>query len=337
MRFRLTQENLWLEQYRKMRKSAPYIIISIALLIFVITTEALPVVIDKIVAVVNGEIITQHEMALYLIPVFEEHKKEYTGRRLREKMVEAEEVLLNQLIDDKLILSEAKKKGVGATDEEIDSKLQTVRDRFESEKQFRDALASQNMPLSGLRENFKNEIIKSKLIRKEVGWKVIITPLEVKQYYDAHIDDFKESERAVVFNILIKQDSAGMTDEKAGFLIGKIHGLLEDGGDFKELAIEYSHGPNAKDGGNLGLVKKGQMFEEIDEVIFSLKEGEISGIVKSPLGYHLFKVTEKYRGNVKDFYAVNSEIEELIYKKKIEKSFKKWLKELRKDAYISIK
>ena len=320
-----------------MRKSAFKIMISAVLLIFATATEALPVVIDKIVAVVNEEIITRHEMARYLIPIFEEHKREYTGRRLKQKMVEAEEMLLNQLIDDKLILSEAKKKGIGAADEEIDSKLQVVRDRFESEKQFRDALASQNMPLSGLRESFKNEIIKSKLIRREIGWKVVITPLEVRQYYDARIDDFKESERTVVFNILIKQDSAGMTDEKARFLIGKIHGLLEDGGDFKELAIEYSHGPNAKNGGNLGLVKKGQMFEEIDKAIFSLKEGEVSGIVKSPLGYHLFKVTEKHHANVKDFYTVNSEIEELIYKKKIEKSFKKWLKELRKDAYISIK
>ena len=319
------------------RTSLTKIIISAMLLTFVITTEALSVVIDKIVAVVNGEVITQREMVQHLIPIFEEYKKEYTGRRLEEKMVEVEDMVLSQLIDDKLILSEAKKEGVEATDEEIDLKLQAIEDRFESEKQFRAALANQNVSLSELRENFKNEIIKSKLVRKEIGWKIVITPIEVRQYYDTHIDDFKEPEKARVFNILITINSENWADEKAGFLIEKIQRLIKDGRDFEELAKEYSQGPNAKDGGNLGLVKKGQMIREIDEAIFSLKEGGISDIVKSSIGYHLFKVTEKYQSDLKDFYSVSSEIEDLIYKKKIDKSFRKWLKELRKNAYISVK
>ncbi len=313
------------------------IFIAVLIGICIATVEAPCVVIDRIIAVVNDEIITQRELTWLLIPAYELYKKEYTGKRLEDKMIEAEDRILNQLIEDKLILSEAKRRGIEIKDDEIEARLEHVKNSFETEEQFRNVLMEQNVTLSELRSRFKNEILKSKIVRKQVGWKVIITPNEVRKYYDSHIEEFTTPEEVSLLNILVKKEKEIRPIDEARFLIEKIKRLIEKGENFVVLAKEYSEGPNAKEGGSLGLVKKGQMIKEIDGVIFSLQEGEVSGIVESPIGYHLLKITKKIPVRIMEFEAVESEVENLIYRKKTEKSLQKWLRKLREDAYISIK
>lgn len=294
------------------------------------------VVIDKIVAVINGEAITQREAAQYLYPLYEEYQKEYTGKNLDDKMLEAEDMVLNQLIQDKLILSEAKKAGIKAEDDEVDARVsKIIREKFGSEEKFREMLALQNVSLNEMRDSLRSEIIKSKIVREKVGYKVIITPSEVRQYYDQHITEFVEPEKIEVLNILIRKKEAdgGISEES----IKKVKSLLNDGQDFEEVAKKYSESPNAKNGGNMGFIKRGEMIKEIDDAIFALPAGGVSDIVETPIGYHVFKITQIVPAISKDFDSAKSEIEDAIYQKKINKSLEKWLKELRENAYISIK
>lgn len=315
------------------------IIIAVMPIVFLaaIMPAALCITIDKIVAIVNDEVITQREVAQLLIPIYEQYKKEYTGKRLQNKMIEARNMALGQLIDDKLILSEAKGQGIKATDKEIDLRLQVIKDRFETEEEFREILVEQNISLSELRARQKNDIIKSKLVRKEMGLKAGVTPIEVREYYDGHIEEFTEPEKVRVYNILVEKGGDGRTAKESGFLIEKIEASIKDGEDFEELAREYSDGPNASEGGSLGLVKKGQMIAEIDNAIFSLEAGQTSDIIESSIGYHIFKITERIPGKLLDFETAKYEIEDSLYRHKIEAHIKKWLTELKKNAYISIK
>ncbi len=308
-----------------------------AILVFALLQNAACVVIDKIVAVVNGEAITQRELAQHLFPLYEEYQKEYTGRNLEDKMLEAEDMVLDQLIQDKLILSEAKKSGIKAEDSEVDDKISSiVKSRFDSdEDKFREMLAIQDVSLSEMRESIRNEIIKSKVVREKVGWKIVITPSEVRQYYDQHIEEFVEHEKIKVFNILLrKKEGRG---EALTELVKKVKELLDSGEDFEDVAGKYSEGPNAKEGGSLGFVKRGEMIKEIDHAIFALSPGEISDVIETPIGYHIFKVTETLPASSRDFDSVKEEIQNMIYQKKISKNLEKWLKEIRENAYISIK
>lgn len=301
------------------------------------TKDSFSVVVDKIVVVVNDEVITQREVAQLLVPLYGQYKKEYTGKRLERKILEAEDKILDQLIDDKLILSEAKGQGIEIMNKEIENKLQNIKDKFETEERFRSALAEQNISLSELRNRLKHDLMKQKLVHKVMGWKVVITPIEVREYYDNYVEDFANPEKAKVLNILIKKEKEGRTKEEARFLIEMIKKLMNKGEEFEVLAREYSEGPNAKKGGSLGLIEKGEMRKEIDNAVFSLAPGEVSDIIESPIGYHIFKVTERIPEEITDFNVVKEEIEELIYRERINKNLKKWLKELRKNAYISIK
>lgn len=307
-----------------------------ALLLLAAITNASGIVIDKIIAVVNGEVITQREVAQYLFPIYEEYQKEYTGKNLDDKMVEAEDMVLNQLIQDKLILSEAKKAEIKAEDDEVDERLQKIiKDKFGSEEKFREMLAFQNVSLTEMRETLRNDIIKSKIVRMKVGYKVVITPSEVRQYYDQHITEFMEPEKAEVLNILIRKKPDAPEESKES--IKKVKAILDEGRDFEETAKQYSEGPNAKGGGGLGLIRRGEMMKEIDDVIFSIPAGGMSDVIETPIGYHIFKVTRIMPAESKDFDSAKTEIEDAIYQKKINKNLEKWLKELKENAYISIK
>src|SRR3989338_6493562 len=219
------------------------IVCAAAAFIFAAPHYASPLVVDKIVGVVNGEVITQREVMQSLFPLYEEYKKEYTGKKLEEKMVEAEDMVLNQLIEDKLVLSEAKKEGIKADDSEVEARIRgIIKNRFESEEKFREVLAIQNISFSNMKDALKNDIIKSKIVRQKVGGRIVITPSEVRQYYDEHINEFVEPERAEVLNILVRKKD--QKDEKAKELIKKIKALLDRGEDFEAVAREYSEGPN---------------------------------------------------------------------------------------------
>ena len=87
----------------------------------------------------------------------------------------------------------------------------------------------------------------------------------------------------------------------------------------------------------MGLVERGQMLAEIDEVIFELEVGEVSGLIKTELGYHIFKVEEKLEPDTQELAEVREEIDEVIFKEKFDQRFGEWMGELKEDAYISIK
>lgn len=312
------------------------VICAAAVCLFAPAHYAYPVVVDKIVCVVNGEAITQREVAQYLYPIYAEYQKEYTGKNLEEKMIEAEDIVINQLIEDKLILSEAKKEGVQAGNDEVDARIrEIIKQRFGSEEKFREVLAIQNISLSEMKEALMNDIIKAKIIRMKAGGKVIITPSEVRRYYDEHINEFVEHETTEALNILVRKKDT--QDDNARESIKKIKALLDAGEDFEAIAKKYSEGPNAKGGGRLGLIAKGEMIKEIDEAIFALEPGQVSEIVETPIGYHIFKVTKKLPAMSKSFDSAKDEITETIYKKKIQRNLAKWIKELKENAYISIK
>jgi len=116
-------------------------------------------------------------------------------------------------------------------------------------------------------------------------------------------------------------------------LIEKIKHFVDFGKDFEMLAVEYSEESVTGE----RLVKKGEMIGVIDEAVFSLKNGEVSDIIKSPIGFHLFKVIEIIPGQLIDFDLAKDDIENLLYRQKIDSNLNAWLNRLRNNAYICIK
>ncbi|OGW77688.1 MAG: hypothetical protein A3I73_01940 [Omnitrophica bacterium RIFCSPLOWO2_02_FULL_45_16] len=295
-------------------------------------------VVDKIVVVVNNEIITQREIDVILSPIYGQYRTTYKGEELIRRLEEARELILKQLIEDRLILSEAKKQNIAVEQKEVDAKINELKKKMGSEGDLENMLNEQNLTLKELSERYKEKIIIRKLIDQKVGAKIIITPLEVKNFYNAHKDEFLQPEEIKLRAILIKpknEQEGGSV--KSLELTRDILKRLKEGCDFEGLAKEYSDGPWAGEGGLMGYVKKGDLLPQIEGIVYNLKEGQTSGIIQSQLGYHIFKVEEKRAPRSKEFSEVRQEIEEYLYREKANEKLKGWISSLAKSAYIEFK
>jgi len=308
------------------------------LTVFVIstTTNSQATVIDKIKAVVNNEVITQSEIDRRLYPLYNQYKNIYSGKELEKKLDDAGVEILNQLIEDRLVLSEAKNQGIEATEKEIERKIDEFRKSFDGEENMLKSLGEQNLTIKDLKNMLKDRVIIEKIIDREVRAQIIILPQEIESYYEENTDKFKESLQVKASTILIRTGSSRTQEENLSLAITLLN-RLKTGQDFYTLAKNYSEGMNAEKGGDMGYVRKGQMIEQIDKVIFNLKVGEFSDLVKTSLGYHIFKIYDKKKERTVPLVEIRPQIMEAIYLKKTESYFKEWLKDLRENAFISIK
>ena len=175
-----------------------------------------------------------------------------------------------------------------------------------------------------------------KLVDLEVKSKVMVLPSEITEYYEKHRLEFRQDERVRLRHILRKAED-GVSFELAKVEIQDIYTKLKQGKDFSELAKTYSQGTNKEEGGDMGYIKRGDMLEVIDRIIFSLSPGEISKPVRSKVGYHIFKVEDvKYSGYL-SLDDVHNDIKKMLFQRKFKKKLDEWVAELRSKAYISIK
>jgi parvulin-like peptidyl-prolyl isomerase len=293
-------------------------------------------VVGKILVIVNDEIITQGEVDKILIPIYRQYRKLYTDRELAKKLDDARRNVLQKLIQDKLLLSEAKRLKVEVEDKEVEKRINEVRKRFPDEEEFKHALAEENIVLSELEKRFKERMLIERVIDMEIRGRVSVSPGEIMNYYQSHKDEFEEPEKIKLGSILIKI-SEKRPEEEALELAKKILARLGEGANFATLAKEYSEGPYAASGGDMGWVKTGELMGKINDLIFSLEENEISGILKTGLGFHIFMAEEKQLPRAKEFHEARDDIEKILFNNKIEGHIGQWVESLKKDAYIAFR
>jgi len=294
--------------------------------------------IDRIVAVVNDSPITKSELDVLLIPIYKQYKTVYAGGELNKKMEDARNNLLEQLIDEKLIAQEAMRLEIMVKESEIDDRVNEIMSRFENGAEFDTFLGETGMSLVRLRDRYKEQIAAQKLQAYEVRQKVVISPLDIQNYYDAHVDEFSEREKVKARTILIK--TAEDTEEarrEARTTLESLVARILTGEKFEDIAKQYSRGQNSELGGDLGFVRRGAMIKQFDDVLFHLKIGELSEILETPLGCHVFTVEARQESSVKALSLVEEEISEVLYREESRRRYTEWVDGLKEHAYISIK
>ena len=297
--------------------------------------------VDRIVAVVNSEVITESELDTFMRQLYEQYKTEYSGDKLMQMMGEARMKLLNQLIEDRLVLQEAKSKSIEIKDAEIDETMADFKTRFKSDQEMEAVLKDEGISLKALRERFEKQGMIRRLQDQEVRAMVVVSPTEIDSYYEAHPEEFTDEERIKVRSITIKKNdeakAKGLMDEEAKNKMLELRKKIVSGEDFGKLAKDFSDDTKAKEGGMSDWVKHGEMIPVIDSVIFALPEGRVSEIIETPLGYHLFRVEERQKGSKKTLEQSRDAIYNKIFKTKAEIRFQEWMTQLKKKAYISIR
>lgn len=296
---------------------------------------------DQVIAVVNDEPVTQSELDVLLRPLYDQFREEYRGEELVVKLNEARQKLLNQLIEDRLVYQEAVNQKIEVDPSEVDRAVAEFRKRFPSEIAMEEVLREQGLALTDLKERFRRQAMIRQLHNIEIRSKVVVSPKEIEEFYQKSPEKFSSRERLKTRSITVKKSyetrENGTTDEVAKKKIADIRARILAGQDFASLAKESSEDVHAEKGGLSDWVERGTMIPVINDVIFALKLGEISEVIETPMGYHLFRVEEKEQGSQKSLEEVRDQIFEELFRQKGDERFYDWMQELKKNAYISIR
>ena len=324
-----------------MKRSCPAF--TIALLVTATAIFAAPVpssakIVGKIVAVVNNEVITQAEVDGVLYPIYERYKEIYESEKeLYEKLEEQRIEVIKQLVNDRLILSEARKLNISVDDRDTEDRLEKVKSDLAARGIIFDKMLKQeNLTLGDMKKKIREQMMIEKTIEQEIKQNIIVQPSEIANYYKENIQDYTQPQQAAVCTILIKMDSV-RTPLESRQLADDVGRMLSSGNDFREVAKNYTEGPNRETGGDLGYITKGQLLKEIDDVVFSMAIGEVSKVIESPMGYHICMVYDKKEEKITPLEEVRDKVHLSVYRARVEKKFEDWLDKLKSNAYISLK
>ena len=288
---------------------------SLCFLFIVACQEGLP---PEFVARVNDQYIRKEELAREIALIFEGESPDVS----EESWKALKEALLDELIERKIILEAAKEMGI-EEGEEWRQSLSLLKEGYE-EQEWQEMVrryGGEEEWEKGLREAF----IREKVMEAVCGG-IQVGNEEIKAYYEGHREDFRVPERVRVRQIVVQ-------DYKKALKIRKL--LRRKKASFEDLARRYSISPEGNEGGDLGFFCREEMPQEF-EAVFDLKVGQISQVIQSPYGYHIFKVEEKRKATQLEFPQVKEMIRGWLLQKKKEECFQRWLKERRRKARIEI-
>lgn len=312
----------------------------IALVVCSMSTATAVDFVDRIVAVVNNDVITLSELNETLDAFMKRIEQSQHARENKELIQEARKAALNGLITNLLIDQEAERLGIAVSDEDVNRALLDILDEKKlSLEQFRQMLAERDSTLDDYKKDMRRQIVKLKLIGKEIRAKIGVSKEEIGAYYAKHQEEYEGKEAVRIQQILIiVPQNAG--DEKIKSLREHAEAVLarlKRGEAFAQLAVEFSQGPAAQAGGDLGFIEKGVMFPEVDKEAFRLETDEISDVIKSPVGFHIIKIAGKRGEGVKPLEDVRDEIIEEITNEKAQKKFEEWIQDQRKKSIVEIR
>ncbi len=296
-------------------------------------------VVDRVVAVVNQEIITLSELEKWIEPLRAQIAAEDRLEK-REQVHALHREVLEKLIEEKLIDQEAKKLGIKVSSKEIEAALDKVRRQNNAtQEQLEKALMAEGMTLESYKKQIEKSLRRRKLISSSVKVETKAGEKELREFYQKNIDRYRINETFRPAHILFAIPKEATREEIRGIrkkcesVLSKIRG----GDDFGEMALLYSQDASSKSRGDLGFFKKGELLPAFEREALRLKVGEVSGVVRTEFGFHIIKLLDRKGVDPLPFEEVKAKVEMDYYDVETEKAFRQYLSTLREKSIIEIK
>jgi peptidyl-prolyl cis-trans isomerase C len=245
--------------------------------------------------------------------------------RTPEQIEPYKQTLLETMIERTLLLQAAREAGIQISPDEVDRRVLALASEYPAES-FDAALAQGQTTRTELTRTTRTQLTIEKLFAQQVYARMAVTEDAIRRDYEEHAAEFQEPEAVHAQQIVVK----GLDEAK------RLQQQLNAGKKFSELARRYSLSPDAKIGGDLGLVPRGVMPSQFDDVLFRLSVGQVSEVISTDYGFHLFKVLEKKPPRKKDLIEVRAGIEQRLLAKLKEEGQRDFLKSLRSKAEVKI-
>ncbi len=273
---------------------------------------------EHLIAQVNQEQITIEEFEREFKELFLEPGREAKGTSLKD----LKEAYLNQVVERKILVQEARRLGIKVSQAELNQAIMEIKKDYPGEG-FGEKLGLKGMTLEEWKVRMEEKLLAEKMIRSALHTPGEINEKEALQYYETHRSSFQLSQKVRARQIVVADGEEAI----------QILKRLKKGENFEKLAMEKSLGPEKVNGGDLGYFSGGERPVEFDHV-FSMRVGAISEVIKSPYGYHIFKLEEKMESREIPFEEAKSGIVQELLKKKGEEEYQKWIKGLRAKAKV---
>jgi peptidyl-prolyl cis-trans isomerase SurA len=319
--------------------------ISIIFLVFISLSFQIPVprnacgaiLLDRVVATVNDEVITWSELMSVIAFEGKEYLRGATGEEREKKIREIERPFLNTLIDTKLQVEEAHRIGLGVNDSEIGGAIDEIKKKFNvTDEGFLNSLKAERLTFKDYRARLADQILIQKVVNVAVRSNVVVSDKEIEEYYAANKEKFGDEKenlkiRQILFVAPEDDSQKPAVEDRARDIMQRIN----RGEDFAQLAKEFSEDPSRQFGGDLGYISVGSALKEIEEEAFTLKTGEVSKPFWSPAGLHIIKLEDRIKGE--GIERVRDRINAILFQKAFELKYHEWRTGLREKAYIEIK
>lgn len=276
---------------------------------------------DKAIAVVNNEIITQKDLADFLNFIRLQYSRQFQGKVLEEKVNLMKRDLLQRLIEDRLILQQAKLAKIAYEPSRVKAKIDEAKKRYSSESDFEADLARQGLVRADLENKIGEQMLMYNLIEQKVRSKIMVRPDEITSFYSQNKEQFLKPEERVLTLIILQDESIAKT----------ISYQLRLGTKLEELAGKFIFTTD-----KLSASAGQQLRPEIEDTVFKLGISEVSDPVKVDTQYFVFRLDDIIPSQQLSLAQAQDKIQEYLFEKKMQEELAKWIDELKKQSYIKI-
>jgi len=316
-------------------------LLAVILLLAASTAQAQKTV-DEIVVRVNGDIILKSEVENAMVTLRNElaQGQKLQGAALEQAVAEQSKFVLRDLIDQNLLLQQAREMGLNA-DLEVVKTMERMRQeyKFDSLETLEKAIVEQGgLTVDEYKQQIRTRYLTSQVIGREVYPKIIVTTEDVRKYYDTNQKNFDRPEGVQLSEILISTENKA-PEEIAAQKKKSEEALaaVQKGDDFAETARKFSEAPTAPDGGVLGFFPKGQLNNVLEDAVASLEKGQSTGLLTLPYGLVILKVDDKHSGGTLPFELAQREIQDTLFQQYVQPKIREYLTKLRTEGFIEIK
>jgi len=280
---------------------------------------------NEVILVINNEKVTSKQFKNMLVAQKKIFKVQNIQELKPEELSWFKNRVLDEIVKQTLLAQEIAKSNITINQNELNEVLEQEREGY-IEGTLEKALALEKISKNEWENLIKNMLLTKKLIQEQVNSKVSVSEKEMREYFDKS-DEFHKKEQVRALHIMVGSEGEIREIQKE---------IRRKQKTFSNLAKEYSLGPEGLQGGDLGYFEAGQMPEEFDDV-FELKINKVSDIIRTPYGFHLFKVVDKIKERKMEFEESKSRIKKILLQNLQDKAFQHWFLELKRNARIDIK
>ncbi|OGW25437.1 MAG: hypothetical protein A2X59_08210 [Nitrospirae bacterium GWC2_42_7] len=294
------------------------------------------VLLDRVVAVVNNEVITWSELYRAMEADASPQLKEMKDEDRRKIFKESEGEFLETLINQRLQIQEAKNQGIWAYEDEIKTTIENIKKKYSmTDAKFNESLEKEGFTPDEYRDRLRDEIIISKITGHLIRNKIVVTDEDIEKYTKENNVMPKSSESYRISQIFFKKPSTELeekeVEEKASLVLNKI----KNNENFSDLANSYSEDPSSAAGGDMGFIRKDHMTKEFVDVLQGMRQGETSKPFWTEKGLHIIKLDEKTEP--KKMSETKEEVRENLKNKIFMERYNIWIKSLREKSFIEIR